>query len=149
MNPDPDANPPERESSANESRASVAHALARPDLPASDERTWAVGAHLASVAGWMGIPMGHILAPLIVWLIKREDSEFVRRQALESLNFQISMTIYSILAAAVAMTIIGLVIAIPALFVLVILDIVLTIVGAVTVSRGEAYRYPFTIRLVS
>lgn len=113
------------------------------------EKTWAIAAHLASVAGWVGIPMGHILAPLIVWLIKKDESEFVRSQALESLNFQISMTIYAIAAAALAITIIGLVVAIPAIIALAIGDIIYTIIGALRVSQGEAYRYPLTIRLVS
>jgi uncharacterized Tic20 family protein len=92
--------------------------------------------------------MGNILAPLVVWLIKREESEFVRRQALESLNFQISMTIYALAAALFALTVIGIVVAIPAILVIGVADVILTIVGAVTVSQGEAYRYPFTIRLI-
>ena len=118
------------------------------DLPESEERLWAVAAHLASVIGWVGVPAGHLLAPLLIWLFLRDRSEFVRIQALESLNFQISVTIYSLAAAAVAFTVVGLVVAVPALFLLVLFDIVLTIVGAVRVSQGETYRYPLTIRLV-
>ncbi|MEM9284170.1 MAG: DUF4870 domain-containing protein [Verrucomicrobiota bacterium] len=117
-------------------------------LPRPDERTWAVGAHLASVAGWVGIPMGHILAPLVVWLIKKDESEYARIQALESLNFQISMTLYALGSAVLAVTIIGLVVAIPALIALVIGDVILTIIGALAASRGESYRYPMTIRLL-
>jgi uncharacterized Tic20 family protein len=96
----------------------------------------------------VGIPFGHILAPLVVWLIKRDDSEFVRSQAIESLNFQISMTLYAILAGLLAVTIVGLVIAIPMIIALVVGDIILTILGAVRVNYGEAYRYPATIRLL-
>lgn len=116
-------------------------------MPRPEDRTWAVGAHLASVAGWVGVPMGHILAPLIVWLIKREESEYVRVQALESLNFQVSMTIYAFGAGILALTIIGLVVAIPLLLALVIGDVVFAIIGAIAASRGESYRYPLTIRL--
>lgn len=120
----------------------------RSDLPTSDERLWAVGAHLAAVAGWVGIPMGHIVAPLVVWAIKRDSSEFVRRQSIESLNFQISMTLYAFLAGLLAITVIGLVVAIPMILVLIVSDIVLTLVGAYRASQGEAYRYPCTIRLL-
>lgn len=123
--------------------------ISGPDsLPHAEERTWATGAHLASVAGWIGIPLGHILAPLLVWLIKREESEYVRIQSLESLNFQISMTLYAFAAAILAITIIGLVVAIPTFIALVVGDIIYTIIGAVAASRGEPYRYPLTIRLL-
>ncbi len=117
--------------------------------PAHNERNWAVCAHLASVAGWVGIPMGHLLAPLIVWLIKKDESEFVRAQSIESLNFQLSMTIYALAAGFLAFTIIGLVVAIPAFIAIVIGDIIYTILGALKAREGESYRYPFTIRLVS
>ena len=111
-----------------------------------EEKNWAICAHLASVVGWVGVPFGHIIAPLVVWLIKKDESDFVRRQSLESLNFQISMTIYAFLAGLLAITIIGLVVAIPLIIILVAGDIILTIVGAVKVNEGVAYRYPATMR---
>lgn len=92
--------------------------------------------------------MGHIVAPLVVWAIKRDSSEFVRRQSIESLDFQISMTLYAFLAGLLAITVIGLVVAIPMILVLIVSDIVLTLVGAYRASQGEAYRYPCTIRLL-
>lgn len=120
-----------------------------PPLPSATERNWAVGAHLASVAGWLGVPFGNILAPLVIWLIKKDDSEFVRSQSIESLNFQISMTLYALFAVAIGFTVVGLIVAIPALFALVIGDIIYTIIGAVSVTKGEPYRYPLTIRLIN
>lgn len=92
--------------------------------------------------------MGHIVAPLVVWAIKRDSSEFVRRQSIESLNFQISMTLYAFLAGLLAITVIGLVVAIPMILMLIVSDIVLTLVGAYRASQGESYRYPCTIRLL-
>jgi len=117
--------------------------------PQSTEKNWAVAAHLASVAGWIGIPFGHILAPAFVWLAKKDESEYVRSQAIESLNFQISMTIYALVSGLVAITVIGLVVAIPAFIAIVAGDIIFTIVGALRVSAGIPYRYPLTIRLLS
>ena len=114
-----------------------------------NEKNWAVAAHLASVAGWIGIPFGHILAPLVVWLVKKDESEFVRSQAIESLNFQISMTIYALVAGLLAVTIIGLIIAIPAIIAIVIGDVIFTILGAMQVAEGRPYRYPLTIRLLN
>jgi len=63
-----------------------------PDLQAAnaskDERTWAMVAHLAALAGFL-IPFGNILGPLIVWLVKREESAFVAYHAKQSMWFQI------------------------------------------------------------
>ncbi|MDF2377690.1 MAG: DUF4870 domain-containing protein [Verrucomicrobiales bacterium] len=129
--------------------ASTPPELIREPSPDRNEKNWAVAAHLASVAGWVGIPWGHILAPFVVWLIKKEESKFVRGQAIESLNFQISMTIYAFIAGIVAVTIIGLIVAIPAIIAIAIGDIIFTFIGALRVSEGVAYRYPFTIRLFS
>ena len=135
-------NPPPLSSQA------IEETSARPALK-PEEKNWAVAAHLASVAGWVGVPFGHILAPLVVWLVKKDESEFVRGQAIESLNFQISMTIYAFVAGLLAITIIGLVVAIPAFIAIIIGDIVLTVIGALAVADGRPYRYPFTIRLLN
>lgn len=141
----------EQERTASETHTSIELGAAEGDLhhPRSTEKNWAVAAHLASVAGWIGVPFGHILAPLVVWLVKKDESEFVRGQAIESLNFQISMTIYALVSGLLAITVIGLVVAIPALIAIIAGDIIFTIVGALQVSRGIPYRYPLTIRLLS
>ena len=64
-----------------------------------EERSMALLAHLGALAGTV-VGFGHILVPLVVWLVKKDESEFVRRNALESLNFQISMTIWVAISSA-------------------------------------------------
>ena len=109
------------------------------------DRNWAVAAHLSGLSLYLGIPFGNILGPLVVWLIKKDESPYAEQQAKEALNFQISLTIYGIVAALLAFVFIGFLL-IPVLFVL---QIVLTIVATVRVSEGKAYEYPLTIRLIS
>jgi hypothetical protein len=106
-------------------------------------RNWAMGAHLASLIGII-VPFGNIIGPLVIWLIKKDESPIIDREGKESLNFQISMTIYMIVAALMIFILIG----IPILFVLVVLDVVLAIVAAVKASNGQPYRYPMTIRFL-
>ncbi len=108
-------------------------------------RNWAVAAHLSGLSLYLGIPFGNILGPLVVWLIKKDESPYAEQQAKEALNFQISLTIYGIVAALLAVVFIGFLL-IPVLFVL---QIVLTIVATIRVSEGKPYEYPLTIRLVS
>jgi uncharacterized Tic20 family protein len=68
----------------------------------------------------------------------------VRTNAVESLNFQISIIIYAIVSAILVFVLIGFVL----LFVVAILAFILPIVAAVKTSNGEAYRYPITLRMV-
>ena len=108
-------------------------------------RNWAVAAHLSGLSLYLGVPFGNILGPLLVWLFKRGESPFVEMQAKEALNFQLSITIYGVVAGLLIILLVG-VFLIPIVF---ILQIVLTIVAAVRASEGKAYTYPCTIRLVA
>ncbi|MFQ5707475.1 MAG: DUF4870 domain-containing protein [bacterium] len=107
-------------------------------------RNWAMLCHLAGLAGYI-VPLGNILGPLAIWLIKKDELPLVDEQGKEALNFQISITIYVFAAAILSIVLIGL----PLLFGLLIAQIVLVIVAAVKVNNGESYSYPFTIRLIN
>jgi uncharacterized Tic20 family protein len=106
--------------------------------------TWATFCHVAALSLYLGIPFGHIIVPLIIWLIKKDEFPFVEEQGKESLNFQISMTIYGIIAGILCYVFIGLIL----LPVLVIAHIALIIMAIVKTNKGENYRYPFTIRVI-
>src|SRR5262245_17307760 len=62
-----------------------------------DEHTWGMLCHLAALSGFIGLPFGWILGPLIVWLIKKDTMPFVSDQGKESMNFQISVLIAGII----------------------------------------------------
>jgi len=113
--------------------------------PDKDARLWAMLCHLSTFAVWVGIPFGNILGPLIIWLIKKDEYPLVNDQGKEALNFQISMTIYSIVSVLLCFVLVGFVL-IP---IIVIADVVLTIIAAIKANDGIPYRYPMTIRLVS
>ena len=86
----------------------------------------------------------NIIAPLIVYNVKRQEFDFVEDQGKESLNFQITMTLAMIVAGILALLIIGfLLIGLIALF-----SLIFTIIGAVKASQGEFYRYPFSYQFI-
>lgn len=117
-------------------------------MPTNDEkqaRTWGMMCHLAALSCWVGVPFGNILGPLLVWLIKKDELPIVNEQGKESLNFQISITIYFIGAIILAILLIG----IPLIIALAIAHVVLVIVATVKVSNGEQYSYPFTIKFIN
>ncbi len=105
-------------------------------------------AHIGSlVAAWLA--MG-FLCPLVIWLLYRYRSEFVRRHAVESLNFQLSLLIYLAVAGILGVVTVGLalVVVIPVVLVGAIAALVFIILATVAASSGRDYRYPLTIRMV-
>ncbi len=117
-------------------------------LSASEERTWGMIAHIGVLlAAWFA--MG-FLCPLIIWLVFRERSAFVRRHAVESLNFQISLLIYTAVAAVLILITfgLGLLIIIPLMVIGAIAALVYIILATMAASSGQDYTYPLTIRLI-
>ena len=110
----------------------------------SDVRTWCVLCHASALLGLFFHFLGHILGPLIVWLMKRGDSPEIDAYGKESLNFQISMLIYNVIAGVLCLVLIGFVI----LAILHILNLVLVIIASIQASEGKFYRYPLAIRLI-
>ena len=110
----------------------------------SNVRTWTVLCHDSALVGFFVPWAGHILGPLIVWVAKRGDSPEIDEHGKESLNFQISMLIYNLIAGVLCLVLIGFVI----LGILHVLNLVLVIVASIQASEGKLYRYPITIRLI-
>ena len=107
----------------------------QPVSPAtSDEKTMALLAHVLTFVAWL-------IPPLVIYLIKKDESTFVREHAKESMNFQITIAIVCIL---LVITVIGIIL----LWVVGIASLVLRIVATIKASEGKMYRYPLTIRLI-
>jgi|SRR5580700_2239883 uncharacterized Tic20 family protein len=135
----------------------------------AQERNWAMAAHLSALVAIAGIPFGHVLGPLVVYLIKGHESEFVGEHARASLNFQITLSI---------LTIVGVIVAVAATFgfivplseassptmslnlatlwiafgvaclVVLLASVLFVILGTLAASEGRTYTYPFAIRFL-
>ena len=122
----------------------------QPDDPAGDvshepndwEKNWAMIAHMgAFVAAWVALGL---LAPLFVLLTKGKESEYVRRHAVESLNFQINALIWMAISVLLFLVVIG-------IFLLAIVGIwylIAVIMGSLAASKGRRFRYPLIFRFV-
>ena len=110
-----------------------------------DAKMWAMFCHLSALAMFTSIPFANIIGPLIIWLIKKDDFAFVDDQGKEALNFQISLSIYSLVSAVT--------LCFPPLFIVIILALMITnlvfiIIASIAANNGQAYRYPLSLRLV-
>ncbi len=124
-----------------------------PGMGPGEERTWATAAHWSALVA--SVVALAFLGPLVVLLAKGKESPWVRHNAVESLNFQLSMLIYGFVGSFVAVVLvvvtlgIGLLLIIPLALAFAAFWLVMTIIGAVKSGNGEHYRYPLTIRMVN
>ncbi len=112
-------------------------------IGSKDERTWALFCHLSALALFV-FPFGNIVAPLVIWLVKKEELPLVDDQGKESLNFQLSVTIYALAAGILSFVLIG----IPILIALGIFWLVEVIIAAIRANEGQRFRYPLNLRLI-
>jgi len=114
-------------------------------VASSNVRTWCVLCHASALLGLFFHFPGHIVGPLVVWLLKRGDSREIDAHGKEALNFQLSMLIYEAVAVVLCIILIG----IPILFLLWVLNSVFVIVASLKASEDKLYRYPLTIRFLN
>jgi hypothetical protein len=123
--------------------------------PSAEEKQWALFAHLSALiggivtSGWAG-SIGCFIGPLVIWLVKKDSMPFVNDQAKEALNFNITVAIVflALFLLSVVTLGVGLIVAIPLWIIIGIAWLVLTIMAAIAANKGEAYRYPFALRLI-
>ncbi len=122
---------------------------APPPLPlsaptASNLRLWTILCHASALLGvFLHFP-GHVLGPLVVWLAKRDDSPELDAHGKESLNFQLSMLLYTVISAVFCLVLIGFVF----IAILWVVNAVFVIIASIQASDGKLYRYPMTIRFI-
>ena len=116
----------------------------------ADERLWAMIAHLSAPiativsAGWL-----NIVGPLVVYLVKKDSSPFVRNASAGAFNFVLTTWLMSIIGWILTFTVIGAIIGIPLIIIGSLGSIVLGIVGAIKTWNGESYAYPWQLKVLS
>ena len=115
--------------------------LGQGKLGESDERTMGMLAHILG-----GVTC--IVGPLIIWMIKKDESPFVDDQGKEATNFQITILISHVVSMILGALTGGCasIILSPCIW---LFSIILAILGGVDANKGKAYRYPFALRLIS
>ncbi len=115
-----------------------AYAGAQPPLSDADQRMWAMLSHIGPIV------LGFI-APLVIWLMFKERGRFVEEQSKESLNFQITLVIAGAVIFVISLITFGIG---SILYLAFIAALVFMIMAAVATNKGQAYRYPVSLRLI-
>ena len=117
-----------------------------PTTPSKEDRNWALAAHLgATVGSFISGGMLSFVVPLVIYLAKKEESEFVADQAKESLNFRITLFIGYLIGIVLTFFVVGLCL----IGIVWLVDLIFGIIAGLKAYEGERYRYPFAIRLVN
>jgi uncharacterized protein len=128
------------------------HAVGSGSGVSSDSRNLGLLAHLSAFVTFAGVPS--FVGPLVVWLWKRDQDPFVAEHAREALNFNLSVLLYAVVGAVIAVAFgfltlgLGFLLVVPVAIALAIAFLVIVVLAGLAASRGEGYRYPVTIRFV-
>ena len=123
---------------------------APPAAGSGESRTAAMLAHLAGPiaaavsAGWLSI-----VGPLVVWLLYKDKDPFVRHQSADAFNFQVTMWLVSVVGGLLCLTIILIPLGLVMIIVGVLASIIFGIIAAVQASKGQPYRYPWKLNLLT
>lgn len=117
--------------------------------------TWAMLCHLGGLVGYFGNGIGSVIAPLIVWVIKKDEMPEVDYHGKEALNFNISIFIYFLVLGGVFFVFsvvtagLGGLLLMPLFPLLAVFHAVCTVIAAIKANNGQSYRYPFCLRLIN
>ena len=107
-------------------------------------RIWGMLCHATALIGIIGIPLGNIAGPLIIWLLKKNTNTFIDQQGKESLNFQLSMTIYALFGALLFLMKMGMFL----LLLIAGINFILVVIASIKTLNGESYTYPYKIQFI-
>jgi uncharacterized Tic20 family protein len=113
------------------------------DSHVKDQRIWCMTCHLSALLGYV-IPLAHVLAPLLVWASRRSAVPGVDEAGRESLNFQLTVSLFGLIGVVLSPVFIGLIL----LFAVVVLHVSMTLFAALAAQRGETVRYPVNLRII-
>ncbi len=108
-----------------------------------DANMWAMFIHLSQFCGYV-IPFAGLILPIVLWQIKKNDSELIDRHGRIVVNWIITEFILAIVFVLLCFVLAG----IPLLIALAVVGVIFPIVGAVKAANGEAWAYPCSIKFL-
>jgi uncharacterized Tic20 family protein len=107
------------------------------------DRNWAMFTHISAFAGYV-FPFGGIIGPLFVWLARKDQSEWVDKNGKASLNFQLSIFLYTLLCIPLILLIVG----VFFIGLLITLEFICIIIASTKAAQGQEFSYPLTIPFI-
>ncbi len=117
--------------------------------PDNSEKQFALFVHLSALIGFF-IPFGNIIAPLVMWQIKKNESAFIDDQGKEAVNFNLTLLIIGLALLLLTLITFGLgaLLTAPLGLALCVAWLIFAILAGIKANEGVAYRYPYILRLI-
>ena len=112
-------------------------------ISSPDDRNWCMFIHLSQFCNYV-VPIGGLIVPLILWVMKKDESAIIDLHGRIVLNWIITEFILIIGFGILIIFIIG----IPLLLALLVVSFVFPILGAVKAQNGETWPYPFSFEFI-
>jgi len=112
-------------------------------VPSKEEKTLGMVCVLLQFLGVV-FPLGNLIGPLVLWLVKKDSSHFVNEIGKETVNFEIFLLIASFISFILCFIVIGFLL----LFAVWIYALITIIIAAIKANDGVVYRYPVNIRFI-
>lgn len=112
--------------------------------PQQSEKDWCMFLHLSTLVGFV-IPFGNIIGPLIMWIIKKDESPFIDAHGRRAIDFHISLLIVAVIGFVLILVCIGYLILLAA-FIMWVIGLIQAVMAA---KAGNIYRYPLSFAFLS
>ncbi len=111
----------------------------------TDVEKWLIFLHLSQLLGWV-FPFGNLLAPLILWQMKKDENLKIDEHGKAIVNWQLSLCIYGIVAIVLSFILVG----IPMLLAIFFVSVLCPILGPIKAynDNGNLYAYPMTLHFL-
>jgi uncharacterized Tic20 family protein len=113
------------------------------DAGQQNVRNWCMFLHFSLLTGFV-IPLAGLVAPIVVWQIKKADMPEIDAHGKVVVNWLISAFIYAVICVVLSVIVIG----IPLMFVLGVLTIIFPIIGGIKANEGQLWKYPLSIEFL-
>ena len=108
-----------------------------------ETRNWAMFLHLSLLSGFL-IPFAGLIAPIVIWQLKKEEMPEIDAHGKMVANFILSMLIYGVVSALLTFVVIGIFL----LIALSVIGVVFPIIGGIKANSGVLWKYPLTLELI-
>lgn len=109
-----------------------------------NDKKWGMAIHLSALIGLL-LPLGLVLGPIMVWMLKKNDGEYFDRQGKNAVNFQLTILITAFVFALLGMMVKPL---FALAFVSGLAGILFAVIAGFNVSSNGDYKYPFSFRFI-
>lgn len=104
---------------------------------------WGLWLHFSQLLGYM-IPIIGLIAPIIIWQIKKSDYTVLDAHGKNVVNWIISELLYAAICLPLTLIFIG----VPLLIILSFFSVIFPIIGGIKANNGVVWRYPLTLRFI-